>query len=1029
MVSFAQPPFLLLLVLIPISVIIAWPRLWQKRRLAASDGRQGRGLSSVSAPRLQPRTLASLLVRCGLITSVVLALAGLQSVQRTNKMAVVFLIDASDSIGPAGVETATRFVRDALHMMRPDGSDQAAVVVFGADAQIERGMSSVRDLAQIGTQVRSAGTNIEGAIRLGLSLLPTDSAKRLILLSDGKQTVGDADSAARLVQATNARLDAVALPSVQGPDAAIERIDAPQRASVGQVIPLQIVVRSNQAMPAQLTVFAGPDVVAQESVNLVTGQNEFSVRASATRAGFSAFRVQLTAAQDVQPQNNTLSASVIVGGPPRVLLVSVPPSPSATTPGVDETSALKAALKAAGIVFDEVSPRAMPSEIQSLASYQSILLVNVPARELSLRAMYSIQSYVRDIGGGLVAIGGPNSFGVGGYFKTPLEETLPVDMQVKDPKRFPSVSIVVVMDKSGSMSAQENGVMKLRLASEAAARVAEQANDDDEVTVIAFDTDPVDFIGPFPGRDRQKYLSRILSIAPGGGGIYIYESLQVAQKVVSKSTKQSKFIILLADGNDSEHQEGARELVRKMQADNNTTLTAVAIGDGSDVGFLKNIAAIGKGRFHLTDKAATLPTIFTEETALAQRSYIVEQEFFPKQGATSPILSGITTVPALQGYIASTAKPAAQVILKANASDPLLASWQYGLGRAVAFTSDATGRWAKNWVQWTDFPKFWAQTVRWTILERGQSTIQASIQQHGDQTVISADVPEGRVADDLRLNATVIDADGKTRDVTLSQTAPGRYEAETYLDQAGAYFVRVKPVISATQTAAQTPVLSSTLNEATVAYVRPYSPEYAPTTGGEGSLRDWSTLGGGALLTSPASTFVLNAPVATSRTDLFPWLLALAALLLPFDVGLRRITISLRKLFAPSPSIAPVSAGNANAGGRVTPLTPLSQLMQAKSRTTSSVPGASTPTSRAGASPQPTRQTGPSATAGAPRLDQPGPTIPAPTSSVQQAAATASALLRRKRQQQTQGDTPTGQDGQDTADASDTKARNDNNQG
>ena len=124
------------------------------------------------------------------------------------------------------------------------------MIVFGSDAQVERVMSEVRDLAPIGTQVRSAGTNIEGAIRLGLSLLPTDAARRLVLLSDGKQTVGDADSATRLVQATNARLDAVELPSVQGPDIAIERIDAPQRASVGQVIPLQIVVRSNQPMRA-----------------------------------------------------------------------------------------------------------------------------------------------------------------------------------------------------------------------------------------------------------------------------------------------------------------------------------------------------------------------------------------------------------------------------------------------------------------------------------------------------------------------------------------------------------------------------------------------------------------------------------------------------------------------------------------------------------------------------------------------------------------------------------------------------------
>lgn len=978
MISFSQPVLLLLLLLIPISVVIALPRLVTRRRISAG---------STTPPRkINKRALASLLVRCALITSVVLALAGMQAVQFTSKQAVVFLIDASDSVGPSGVEAATRFVREALGTMRADNRDQAGVIVFGSDAQVERAMSEVRDLAPVGTQVRSSGTNIEGAIRLGLSLLPTDAARRLVLLSDGKQTVGDADAAARLVQATNARLDAAALPSVQGPDAAIERIDAPQRASVGQVIPLQIVVRSNQPMRAQLTVFAGPDVVAQESVNLVTGQNEFSVRANATRAGFSAFRVQLAPENDVRPQNNALSSSVIVGGPPRVLLVAVPPSASST--GVDETASLKAALDATGIVYDEVSPRAMPSEIQSLAGYQSVILANVPARELSLRAMYSLQSYVRDIGGGLVAIGGPNSFGVGGYYKTPIEETLPVEMQVKDPKRFPSVSIVIVMDKSGSMSAQENGVLKMRLAAEAAARVAELANDDDEVTVIGFDTEPVDKIGPFPGRDRQRYLNQILSIAPGGGGIYVFESLKEAEEVVEQSTKLSKFIILLADGNDSERQEGVRELVRKMRDENNTTLTVVSIGDGSDVPFLKNIASLGKGRFHLTDKAANLPTIFTEETALAQRSYIVEQSFFPTLGAGGSIMSGITEVPALQGYIASTPKPAAQVVLRANESDPLLAAWQYGLGRAVAFTSDATGRWGKNWVQWPDFPKFWAQAVRWTILERGQSAIQASVQQRGDQTVIVADVPDARLEEDVRLAATVIDSEGQSREVTLQQTAPGRFEAETYLDQAGAYFVRIRPSITTTGEltgAAASPLQAA---ETTLAYVRPYSPEYAQNEGGEDALRDWAALGGGDLLTGPGEAFALNAPVAAARADLFPLLLALAALLLPFDVGVRRVTVSLRKLLGgTSAKLAPVEG--LEGSGRMT------QLMQAKTRVAQSPSPARAPAASASGTPTPAASAAPATP------------VPAP-----QAAATASELLkRRKQREQGEGEKKNTDDG------------------
>ncbi len=969
----------MLLVLIPLSIFIALPRL-------------RRGLRADVA---HAHAWAGLFLRSVLIACVVLALAGVQSVTWTDRLSVVFLVDVSDSVGAAGRDRAAAFIRESLAAMRAGGGalsrDQAAVVLFGADAQIERGLSAFRDLAPFSARVRTTGTNIENAIRLGLSLFPPDAAKRLVLISDGKQTTGDADAAARLARAVNVRLDVVPLQSVAGVDAAIEQVDAPQNASVGQVIPLEVVVRSNAAMPAQLTVFSGAvdavrEVVAQQAVSLLVGENRFSLRVKATQAGFNAFRVQLIPEVDTIPQNNALSASVIVGGKPRVLLVSNPPlpAPESGAAGVDETMALKAALTAADIDYDESAPGAMPAAIQSLAAYQSIILVNVPARDLSLRAMFSLQSYVRDIGGGLVIVGGPNSYGVGGYFRTPLEETLPVDTQVKDPRRFPSVAMVIVMDKSGSMSAQEGGVLKMRLAAEAAARAAELINDDDDITIIGYDTELVDQIGPFPGRDRQRFIPEILRIAPGGGGIYVYESLIEARRVLSQSDKRSKFIILLADGSDAENQSGARELVQQMRAEN-ITLSVVAIGDGSDVPFLKEIARIGGGRFHLTDQAANLPTIFTEETALAQRSYVVEQTVLPRAGASSPMLSAIEAVPALLGYIATTPKPAAQVLLWANETDPLLAAWQYGLGRAVAFTSDATGRWGRLWVAWEAFPRFWAQVVRWTILERPDSTLQARVTQDGDLTTIVVDAPvnETQANLDLNLQATLIDSNGNAQQVALAQAGPGRYEGQTRLTEPGAYFVRIQSVSSLTAT--------STITEAadhihTLTWVKPYSSEYVPGPSAEDALLAWATLGGGTVLNQPADAFRLDAPAAASRTDLFPWLLAIAACLLPFDIGVRRIAVSFRKVLGMT-GRREMAAATLEQGGRI------SQLMQAKARG-SRTPGAIAPPQRrqAGVSASTgTRATG--SGAGEATTDSQVPD--APTT----AGATAAELLRRRRKQ------------------------------
>lgn len=968
MIAFTQPGFLALLALIPLSILIALPRL--RRGLRADTARA--------------HAWAGVVVRSVLLACVVLALAGAQSVTWTDRLSVVFLVDVSDSVGAAGRDRAAAFIRESLAAMRAGGAvarDQAAVVLFGADAQIERGLSSFRDLAPFSVRVRSAGTNIENAIRLGLSLFPPDTARRLVLISDGRQTTGDADAAARLARAVNVRLDVVPLPSVAGIDAAIERVDAPQSASVGQVIPLEVTVRSNAAMPAQLTVFAGAEVVAQQPVSLLIGENTFSLRVNATQAGFSAFRVQLIPEADTIPQNNTLSASLIVGGPPRALLVANPPAADGRAAGVDETAALRAALTAAGIDYDESAPAAMPAAIQSLAAYQSVILVNVPARDLSLRAMFALQSYVRDIGGGLVVVGGPNSFGVGGYFRTPLEDTLPVDTQVKDPRRFPSVAMAIVMDKSGSMSAQEGGILKMRLAAEAAARAAELINDDDEITVIGFDTELVDQIGPFPGRERQRYIPDILRIAPGGGGIYVYESLLEARRVLSQSDKRSRFIILLADGSDAENQSGARELAQQMRAEN-IILSVVAIGDGSDVPFLKEIARIGGGRFHLTDQAANLPTIFTEETALAQRSYIVEQTVLPKPGAASPMLSGIEAAPALLGYVATTPKPAAQVMLWANETDPLLAAWQYGLGRAVAFTSDATGRWGRLWTDWEAFPRFWAQVVRWTILERPDTRAQVRVTQDGDLTTIVVDAPldDAQAGPDLTLQAILIDSNGDTQPVALTQVGPGRYEGRTALTEPGAYFVRIQSASSLTVTPAITPTtaLDAAEHIHTLAWVRPYSAEYIPGPSAEDALLAWAELGGGGVLSRPADAFRLDAPAAASRADLFPWLLAVAACLLPFDIGARRVAVSFRRLLGLA-GRRPVVAPTLERGGRI------GRLMQAKARG-SRAPGAPVTPSRqpAGVSVSTGGQAG-------------GETHPPDTPA--SAGATAAELLRRRRRQ------------------------------
>ena len=851
---FTQPLFLLLLAILPYFVYLGRP-----------VSRYGRG-----------RAWAALILRCLIVTLLLLSLAGMQSVHGGDELAVLFLVDVSDSVSEAEQERALAFVEESLAAMGPD--DRAALVLFGADALVERPMMGGGELGEITSIPRTNQTDLEGAIRLGTALFPAGSARRMVILSDGRPTLGQAEQATRLARAQGIQVDVVSLGAPLPAEAWLSELAAPDRLHQGEEFTLSITARATRDSEAVLTVLTDDTVAAQEQVHLNPGDNTFAIPLTADEPGFTSFRAYLTPLADTYPQNNTLSAFTMIEGPPRVLVVASLPL---------EGEHLVTALQSAGLVVEERTPGALPSDPASLAGYGTVLLVDTPAQSLSPRAMAALQSYVRDLGGGLVAVGGPHSYGVGGWYDTPLEETLPVEMTIQDQERFPPMSIVVVIDKSGSMSAQESGVQKIRLAGEAAARVAELINDLDEITVIAFDDRPADVIGPLPGSRRDEVIEQVIRLQAGGGGIYVRESLQEALRYLNDSDSTVRHIILLSDGSDSEHQDGVREMVEQEMAAQNITLSTVAIGAGSDLRFLEEIAELGNGRYHFTDQAASLPVIFAEETQLAMRSYIVEEPFYPRQTSTSPILTGIETVPQLAGYVATTPKPAGRVILSTHQDDPLLAAWQYGLGRSVAWTSDATGRWAQNWVGWDGFSRFWAQAVRWTIVERSDVPVEVNVTLEGDGARITVDAVDegGGFVNGLDAGVSLVGPEGDPLLVELVQTAPGRYEGTFAPHKEGAYLMRLTGSLAGESAVALT-----------TGWVMGYSPEYAALEGDPAYLEHLAEMGDGAVLEEPADAFAHTLRGEGAARDLWPYLLALATLLLPFDVGVRRLALGRRDL-------------------------------------------------------------------------------------------------------------------------------------
>ncbi len=877
-IHFTQPLGLILLLLLPLT-------LWAARGSLAALSRA--------------RRRWSLGFRVVLLLLLVPAASGMQWVQAADNLAVVFLLDRSDSVPALQQRAGVDFVRSALATM--GRRDAAAVVAFGAEAVVDRPLSADHSLPEVTSKPAPGFSNLAEAIRLGTALLPPDAQGRLVLLSDGNENLDSAESAARLAAARGVRLDVLPLTTPPGREVLITSLNAPSSSRAGERFDLRVTIRSTSETSATLRLLADGQLLGQSEVRLSAGDNTFVQPVSGASKGFHSYGAEIVppAGTDTRPENNRYSAYSSVTGKPRVLLVEG---------HAGEAPPLQTALNAAGVDTALTAPAAIPLDLAQLAAYEAVVLVDVPLPALPKGAQPALQTYVRDLGRGLLVVGGEESYGAGGYSRSLLEEMLPVTMDLPSQLEIPAVAMALVIDRSGSMVDTQGGaggaanLHKIELAKEAAFQAITQLNTHDSVAVITFDT-AADTVVPLQRLgDPNALRDKLATIGPGGG-TYIYSGLEAAVKALEGSNARGKHIVLLTDG-QSEGGDYAGLLKRMTAA--KITLSTVGLGSDVDAALLGSLATSGGGQFYNTLDAGSLPAIFAHESHLASRSYIIEHPFTPKRTAPSPILEGISDVPALRGYVGTTVRPAAVQALVSDSGDPILAHWQYGLGRVAAWTSDAKGRWATDWVGWSGFPTFWGAATRWAMGTDNGGGLQARVDLQDNRATVSLDALSGSndPINGLHPLAVVVPPSGDpaavSQTLTLRQTAPGHYEAGFLVTGEGAYLVRVQSGAPAGPNATPGSGGATAGGGQTVGLVVPYSPEYRALPGNNGLLdRLTATTGGRILSAGPsdaAAVFRHDLPPVPRTTDLWPWLLLAALLLLPLDIGARRIMLGWRDL-------------------------------------------------------------------------------------------------------------------------------------
>ena len=558
-------------------------------------------------------------------------------------------------------------------------------------------------------------------------------------------------------------------------------------------------------------------------------------------------------------------------GRPHVLL---------TDSDLTQTDALRFALEEQSIRVDVRPAEGLPDSLAQLQNYDAVLLSNVPATAFTLRQMETLRSYVQDLGGGLLMLGGDQSFGLGGYADTPLEEILPVRTDFEKEQEKPSLALLLLIDRSGSMGGQ-----KLELAKDAARAAVELLGPEDQIGVIAFDDQTYWVSELHAAADKPYVLDRIAKMV-AGGGTNIYPAMREAHTSLQKAVARLKHLILLTDGISA---PGDFAGITAELAAQRVTVSTVAVGQGADQQLLQQIARQGRGRYYYCDKPQSIPQVFAKETVTASKSALNETPFLPVQVRATPVLKSIDlqAAPVLLGYVVTRPKPTSEVILVTETGEPLLAWWRYGLGMSLAFTSDASSRWAAEWLVWRDFPAFWAQCVRHTMRNEQQSGADIQLAQRGDDTLVQVDLQDAagelRSAADVRLNLLRPAATAKLEEFTLTQSAPGRYTARLSTPEQGAYLLD----LTVREGAAPAQKYSRGLF---VGY--PDELQLKPTN--DALLRRIATISGGQFNPRPEQVFQPLGSASSVR-PLWPYLLSAALLLLLLDVALRRIDLNRQK--------------------------------------------------------------------------------------------------------------------------------------
>lgn len=652
------------------------------------------------------------------------------------------------------------------------------VALISSEGQVELPPSLVdqneRRLVRVAATDASRAVDLQQAVERAIA--STDPAAPLDLLF----ATPLAATRGNLLSATPALLDrrvtvstVPAAPPRPEVDAAASALFFSSERFVGDAARLVGVVHSSVSADGVIRFHLDGEVVSESAVELTAGWNTITATVDLDAAGERLIELVVQVSGDELHENDRLT---------RVLHVREGPLVRLFARDLERAQALADALELHGYVTVVQQPHTMSIDPMGFAGVDAIVLMDVPAIDLTRTQQEALERWVRERGGGLVLLGGENSFGPGGYLETPLDTLSPLSSKIS--RDAPAVAMVFVLDRSGSMQQLVDGVTRLDIAKEATLAATDLLGRGSEIAVVVFDEQARTLLPFTDSADTETIAGALRSLVPGGGTA-VYPGLVEAAEHLAGSDAASKHVVVMTDGLS---QPGDVEAAVARLVELDATVSAIAIGVGSDVERVRTIARLGGGTAHTTTDFRALPSILAQEAMLLSGDPVIREPVTPaRTGVDAGLMEALPDVfPPLTGLVETTPKADATVLLQAGEDRPVLAAWRYGAGRVLAYASQAVGPWSNAWSQSPDFADWWSQWLRWVVQARHETGLRLSTEHAGDDLRVDvlATSASGELITGLTLFAVAVpsseagDPRGGAQGAVvapLRETTPGRY--------------------------------------------------------------------------------------------------------------------------------------------------------------------------------------------------------------------------------------------------------------